>query len=140
MQNLRFCVSNLKIASQKTLSFLTFTSKMSILYCNLHIKLDIKFCAQARLFLKVAKPCEASLPNCVRATLAPFKNIVRCVNSVFGLLDFLKMMLSPTQNAWFWKRASTSVIYICKWQSGRRAYTKCMVLQVLWNNRPWKTL
>ena len=55
---------------------------MQIIYCNFNIKLDIKFCAQARLFLKVAKSCEASLPNCVRATLAPFKNIVRCVNSV----------------------------------------------------------
>ena len=63
---------------------------MLILYCNLHIKLDIKFCAQARLFLKVAKPCEASLPNCVRATLAPFKNIVRCVNSVLRTLDLFK--------------------------------------------------
>ena len=68
---------------EKTLSFLTLASKMLILYCNLHIKLDINFCAQARWFLKVAKPCEASLLNCVRATLPPFKNIVRCVNSVF---------------------------------------------------------
>ena len=63
---------------------------MLILYCNLHIKLDINFCAQARWFSKVAKPCEAALLNCVPATLPPFKNIVRCVNSVLRTLDFFK--------------------------------------------------
>ena len=100
---------------EKTLSFLTFASKMLILYCNLHIKLDIDFCAQARWFLKVAKPREASLLNCVRDSVPPFKTTVRCVNSVFGFVTFFsKMMLSPTPNAWFLKRTFTSVIYICK--------------------------
>ena len=75
---------------EKTLSFLTLASKMLILYCNLHIKLDIDFCAQARWFLKVAKPCEASLLNCVRDSVPPFKTTVRCVNSVFGFVTFVK--------------------------------------------------
>ena len=78
----------LKIALQKTLSFSTFALQTSTLYCNLHIKLDVKFCAQARLFLKVAKPSEASLPNCVFTTFRPFKNAVRYDNSGFWACAF----------------------------------------------------
>ena len=138
---------SLKIALQKTLSFSTFALQTSTLYCNLHIKLDVKFCAQARLFLKVAKPSEASLPNCVFTTFRPFKNAVRYDNSGFRACAFSWKLKKPSPrlhethgfendgNRWF-----TIVNYICKWQSGHFAYTKCMVLHVPHTSRSSKTL
>ena len=68
---------SLKIALQKTLSFSTFALQTSTLYCNLHIKLDVNFCCYLQRSVKVTKPSEASLQNCVFATFRPFKNIVR---------------------------------------------------------------
>ena len=79
---------SLKIALQKPLSFSTFALQASALYCNVHIKLDVKFCAQARLFTKVVKSSEASLQNCVFVTSRPFKNTVRYFNSCFWAYEF----------------------------------------------------